>query len=64
MLTTYEDSVLAAAGDDGTLSLADCVKLLDDHGCTMADLYADPNGVDPVALDARDAEAILHWLGY
>jgi hypothetical protein len=64
MFTTYEDSVLAAADDNGTLSLADCVKLLDDHGCTMADLYENANGVDPVALDARDAEALLSWLGY
>jgi hypothetical protein len=64
MFATYEDSVLAAANDDGTLSLADCVKLLDDHGCTMDDVYSDSQGIDPVALDARDAEAILNWLGY
>lgn len=64
MFTTYEDSVLAAADDNGILSREDCVKLLDDHGCTMDDVYADANGVDPVALDARDAEALLSWLGY
>jgi hypothetical protein len=30
----------------------------------MEDVYADNNGVSWVALDARNAEALLAWLGY
>ena len=64
MIATYEDSVLAAADDNGNLSYADATKLLQEHGFTLDDIYADSQGVDPVALDARNAEALLAWLGY
>jgi hypothetical protein len=64
MFSSYEDSVLDAADDAGNLSLADTCQLLSEHGFTLEDLYADPNGVDPVALDERNAEAVLNWLGY
>ena len=61
---TYEDSVLSAADEDGNLTHNDATRLLTDHGFTMEDVYADNNGVSWVALDARNAEALLAWLGY
>lgn len=64
MFTCYEDSVLAAADKDGNLSLSLAQQLLSEHGFTLTDTYADHHGVDPVALDARNAQALLHWLGY
>ena len=64
MLTTYEDSVLAAADDDGNLSRPDANRLLTEHGFTIDDIYEDNHGVSWVALDARNAEALLAWLGY
>ncbi len=64
MFLSYEDSVLDAADDAGNLSFADTRKLLSEHGFTLEDLYADSHGVDPVALDERNAEAVLNWLGY
>lgn len=64
MLTCYEDSVLDAADDDGNLSINDAKKLLKEHGATLEDIYEDSHGVSWVALDARNAEALLAWLGY
>jgi hypothetical protein len=64
MFSSYEDSVLDAADDAGNLSLADTRKLLSEHGCTLDDVYADSHGVDSVALDEFNAEALLFWLGY
>jgi hypothetical protein len=64
MLDSFEDSVLAAADSDGNLSFADTRKLLSEHGFALEDVYADSHGVDPVALDEFNAEALLFWLGY
>lgn len=64
MFTTYEDSVLDAANEEGNLSRSDAVKLLSEHGFCLDDLYEDNHGVSWVALDARNAEALLAWLGY
>ena len=64
MLFSYEDSVLDAADDDGNLSRADAAQLLAEHGFTLDDLYADSHGVSWVGLDARNAQALLAWLGY
>ncbi len=61
---TYEDSVLDAADENGNLSRSDASRLLSEHGFTLDDLYADNHGVSWVALDARNAEALLCWLGY
>jgi hypothetical protein len=61
---SYEDSVLDAADESGNLSHADAVRLLADHGETLDAIYEDDHGVSWVALDARNAEAILAWLGY
>jgi hypothetical protein len=61
---TYEDSVLDAADHDGNLSTDDAVKLLKEHGATLDEIYADNHGVSSVALDAKNAEALLAWLGY
>lgn len=64
MFCTYEDSVLDAADENGNLSYADASKLLSEHGFSLDDIYADSHGVSWVALDERNAEALLAWLGY
>lgn len=61
---TYEESVLDYADQDGNLSRGDAVQLLKDHGFTLEDVYADHHGVSWCHLDARNAEALLAWLGY
>jgi len=62
---TYEDSVLGAADPDtGNLSHKDAERLLADHSFTLDDVYEDNHGVSWVALDERNAEALLAWLGY
>jgi hypothetical protein len=61
---TYEDSVLDHADEEGNLSRGDTAKLLSDHGFCLDDIYEDNHGVSWVALDARNAEALLAWLGY
>ena len=64
MFSSYEDSVLHCADDEGNLSSSDARQLLSEHGFTIDDLYEDNHGVSFAALDARNAEAILAWLGY
>ena len=64
MFTTYEESVIDAADDNGNLSYKDAQRLLGEHSCSLEDTYEDNHGVDPVALDERNAEALLNWLGY
>jgi len=64
MYTCYEESVIDAADHHGNLSFADAKRLLGDHGFTISDLYEDDHGACPVALDSRNAEALLFWLGY
>jgi hypothetical protein len=64
MFTTYEDSVFAHADDDGNLSRNDAITLLSDHGFSLDDIYEDNHGVSWAHLDARNAEALLAWLGY
>ena len=62
---SYEDSVMAAANpESGNLSHADAERLMAEHGFTLDDIYADNHGVSWVALDERNAEALLAWLGY
>lgn len=61
---SYEDAVIDAADQSGNLSYSNAQKLLMEHGFTLTDTYADSHGVDPVALDSRNAQALLHWLGY
>jgi hypothetical protein len=61
---SYEESVIDHADENGCLSHNDATRLLTDHGFTMEDVYADNNGVSWVALDSRNAEALLAWLGY
>ena len=64
MPLTYEDSVLEAADDNGNLSYTDACRLFSEHGATFDEIYSDNHGVSWVALDARNAEALLAWLGY
>lgn len=64
MFTSYEDSVLDCADDEGNLTSGDAVRLLADHGFTLDDMYTDNHGVSWAHLDARNAEALLSWLGY
>jgi hypothetical protein len=64
MYFCYEDSVLAAADENGNLSYAQAQRLLADHGETLDGIYEDNRGISWVALDERNAEALLQWLGY
>jgi len=64
MFTTYEESVIACANEDGNLSYKDAQQLLGEHSCSLEDTYEDNHGVCPVFLDARNAQALLNWLGY
>jgi hypothetical protein len=64
MYCSYEDSVIGAADDNGCLSYNDARRLLADHGFTLEDTYEDDHDVSKVALDERNAEALLAWLGY
>ena len=61
---SYEDSVEACADEAGNLNHADASKLLAEHGFSMDDVYEDNHGVSWAHLDARNAEALLAWLGY
>lgn len=61
---TYEESVLSYADMAGNLTHADAAQLLGDHGFSMDDVYDDNHDVSWVHLDARNAEALLAWLGY
>ena len=61
---SYEDSVQACADEHGNLTSGDASKLLAEHGFSMDDVYADNHGVSWAHLDARNAEALLAWLGY
>lgn len=60
----YTDAVLDAADENGNLSPKDASRLLSDHGFTLDDIYEDNHGVSWVALDERNADALLAWLGY
>jgi hypothetical protein len=64
MYLTYEDSVIAHTDNNLCLSFKLAKKLLADHGFTFDDVYENSGGIDPVALDQRNAEALLTWLGY
>ena len=64
MYACYEDTVLDAADEAGNLSLADAKKLFAEHGEDFEAVYEDNHGVSWVALDERNAEALLAWLGY
>ena len=64
MYASFEESVLDHADHHGNLSRGDADRLLSEHGFSMDDLYADNHGVSWFALDQRNAEALLAWLGY
>ena len=64
MYLTYEESVLDAADENGNLSYNDAQRLLSDHGFTLDEVYEDNKEISWVALDERNAEALLAWLGY
>ena len=61
---SYEESVLEAADENGNLSFEQAARLLREHGEHLDAIYEDDHGVSWVALDARNAEALLAWLGY
>ena len=63
-MNTFEESVIDAANSEGNLCYETAQQLLLEHGFTLDDAYSDPHGVDPVALDERNAQALLNWLGY
>ena len=61
---SFEDSVLQYADQDGNLSLGDAQQLFSQHGFEFEEIYADNHDISWPALDARNAEALLAWLGY
>lgn len=61
MYTSYDDSVLDSADDDGNLSEALARKLFADHS---ADLGEWLESVDAELLGRWSAEGMLSWLGY
>jgi len=64
MFTCFEDSVIASSDENDNLSAKDAARLLAEHGFTMDDVYAEPGEISHFSLDARNAHAILAWLGY
>lgn len=60
----FKESVLDHADEMGNLSAGDACQLLAEHGFTLDDIYEDSHGVSWAHLDARNAEALLAWLGY
>ena len=64
MFTCFEDSVIASSDENDNLSAKDAARLLAEHGFTMDDVYAEPGEISHFSLDARNAHALLAWLGY
>ncbi len=64
MFTCFEDSVIASSDENDNLSAKDAARLLAEHGFTMDDVYAEPGEISHYSLDARNAHALLAWLGY
>ena len=61
---TYSDSVLDACDQEGNLSAGDAAALFQAHSSNFDEIYADNHGISWAALDARNGEALLAWLGY
>ena len=59
MSDCYADSVLLNTDADGLLSVGDAMRLLAEHSTTLYEMEQ-----DGFAANCRDAQAILHWLGY
>ena len=59
MYESYEDSVLANVDCGGLLSVADAKQLMADHNTSLYEM--EQNGF---FANCRDAQALLHWLGY
>ncbi len=64
MFTCFEDSVIASSDENDNLSAKDAARLLAEHGFTLDDVYAEPGEISHYSLDARNAHALLAWLGY
>ena len=64
MYFSYEESVIDAADENGNLSWPDAQRLFADHSERFDAVYEDNHGLPWVALDERNAEALLSWLGY
>ena len=58
MCTTYEESVLYFADENGNLGLNEACKLLNDHDASLTDYVAETNDT------GLNAESLLEWLGY
>ena len=59
MYESYEDSVLAHTDCEGLLSIADAKQLMAEHSTTLYEMEQ-----DGFFANCRDAQALLHWLGY
>jgi hypothetical protein len=60
-MTTYEESVLDAADDDGNLTPWQARRLFAEHGSDLAEWL---DSVDAELLGRWSAEGMLSWLGY
>lgn len=60
MYTSFEDSVLDAADEQGNLSKEDALQLVYEHSMDWSEWVKSC----PMGTNQRDAEAILSWLGY
>ncbi len=57
-------SVLALCDADGCLSKEVTDTLLEDHGLEFDDIIDNPYDSNIDRLQKRNAEELLHWLGY
>jgi hypothetical protein len=64
MFTSYEESVIDHADEDGNLTDSDASRLLKEHGFSWWHVLADAHGINLEALSNNNAEALLAWLGY
>ena len=58
MYTSFEDSVLAYADENGCLDLNDACNLLNQHDALLIDYVKDTGD------RSLNAESMLSWLGY
>lgn len=62
--SSFEESVLDAADNQGNLSRKDAARLLQAHGFTLKDAAEDANGEPPHKVAQHHAQTLLNWLGY
>ena len=64
MFSTFEESVLDAADNNGNLTERNAARLLKAHGFTLKDAADDAHGESSTKLAQHHAQTLLNWLGY